>query len=533
MAQAQVALERTMLSIQATPDIAGIRTAEFRGQEHTVIPAVALVEGVLWPVNSPAPELALAEEFGRFPGGWDGRPVVYGHPFVDGKAVSASSPDILETNAFGQLFNTVLEGKKLKTEIWINNSLVESLSEEGQKVVEDLKNGEGMVEVSTGMFIMSEKVQGEFNGEVYESIWRNIVPDHFAVLAPGTPGACSIADGCGAPRTNEMQPVMRAAQLNGNCNCDVPVVTEEEEEPREQKGLFKRLLELGGGILNFREQSPTDLSEHLSDTDLRAALIAGLAEAEPNEFVFILAIFANNKDAGRVIFEKGFSGELFSRDFKVSSAGAVTLKGDSTRVRPITQFLPVEVITDNESHSTDQENAMNKEELVNGLIANAATQYVEDDREWLSALEEDQLAKMAPAEASQTPEEIAAAEATAEATAAAEAAESADTPVVSTEDYIAAAPAEIQAVLNSSVQLHQARKKALVDGLVANARCQFSKESLESKPIDELENISALAGDISYAGGAPTLTANREDDSAIPAAPLVFELNPQRNADAA
>ena len=120
---------RTMLSVQATPDVANIRTAEFRGDEHTVIPVVALVEGVLWAANAPRPELALAKEFGKFPEGWDGSPVVFDHPKdSDGNPVPANSPDILEANAFGQMFNTVLDGNKLKSEIWINKDLVEKVT---------------------------------------------------------------------------------------------------------------------------------------------------------------------------------------------------------------------------------------------------------------------------------------------------------------------------------------------------------------------------------------------------------------------
>ena len=528
MPKGQAPMQRTMLSIQATPDIAGIRTAEFRGQEHTVIPAVALVEGVLWPVNAEAPELALAEEFGRFPDGWNGRPVVFDHPRnAEDIPISASAPEVLETNAFGQLFNTVLEGNKLKTEIWINNALIDDLSEEGQETIESLKNGEGIVEISTGMFIMSERISGEFDGEEYESIWRNIVPDHLAVLPKGKVGACSVKDGCGAPRTNEMKPVMRAAQLNANCDCQTVVVTTDGTGGEEaQEGVFKRLLELAGGLLNFRGQAdPVTNSQHLSDADLRSALTAGLGEAEPNEFTWILAIFANNSDAGQVIYEKGFGGELFSRDFKVSKAGAVTLKGDGTRVRPVTQFLPVEVITDNESHSTIEENAMNKEELVNGLITNEATQYVEDDREWLSSLEESVLARMSPVvpDDTQTPEEIAAEQAVIDA-----AAESNNTPIT-TEDYIASAPPEIQDVLNQGVQMHEARKKALVTGLVANERCKFTQTDLESKPLAELENLATLAFDVTYAGAAPLLTA-AEDSDAIPEAPKLFDLNKTANA---
>ena len=88
--------ELNMLVIQASPDVNAIRTAEHFGESHTVIPCIALVEGVLWPANAPAPELALAEEFGRFVDGWNSKPVVFNHPMVNGVAVSASDPDIIE-----------------------------------------------------------------------------------------------------------------------------------------------------------------------------------------------------------------------------------------------------------------------------------------------------------------------------------------------------------------------------------------------------------------------------------------------------
>ena len=172
----------------------------------------------------------------------------------------------------------------------------------------------------------------------------------------------------------------------------------------------------------------------------------------------------------------------------------------------------------------------NKEELVQGLIANEATQYVEDDNEWLSSLDEDQLSKMSPVVAEevtpeQTPEEIAAAEA------AANPEEEEVVAPITTEAYIAAAPPEVQEALNDGVQLHQARKKALIDGLVANARCTFTPEALAAKPISELESIAALAGDISYAGQAPILTVAADDADIVPAPPQLFDLS--RNADAA
>src|SRR5262245_413939 len=95
-----------------------------------------------------------------------------------------------------------------------------------------MKNGE-IMEVSTGLFIDLEEVDGFYNNERFSGIWRNIVPDHLAVLSPGTIGACSVADGCGAPRTNlKGDPMTRANELTtvpsggpkcntGNGNCQM------------------------------------------------------------------------------------------------------------------------------------------------------------------------------------------------------------------------------------------------------------------------------------------------------------------------
>jgi hypothetical protein len=511
--------KRTLLSVQATPDSSKIRTASLFSQDYTVIPCVALVEGVLWPGNATAPELALAEEFGRFPEGWNGRPVVYDHPRVEGIPVSASSPSVLEDNAFGQMFNTILDGTKLKTEIWINEARVAKLSPEAQAVVEDLKTNGSMVEVSTGLFMMAENVEGVFDGQEYSAIWRNVVPDHLAILPAGVRGACSVADGCGAPRANDMKPVMRASQLNANCGCGVPNTNDSERQ-----GIFKRLLDLAGGFLSFKSNS-----DHLSDRDLRTALNAALGTTEPDQFFFILAVYANNEDGGKFVYEMGFDGTLFERSFSVADGGAITLDSTVVPVRPVTTFVPVNVVTGN---SNNQENVMTKQELVNALVANDATQYTEEDREWLTSLDEAKLNRMAPKVNAEVPAPAEPLAETPPAVAVAPVA-NAGAPTtgkpVTTEEYIAAAPAELRQVLNSGLAMHRQRKDAIVGALMANSRNKFNKVQLESKDIGELECLVALsATDVSYVGAGANLAANSGDDEAIPAAPSIFA--PRANA---
>ena len=76
-----------------------LRTNTLYGKDQLIVPVVALVEGVLQAMNAATPELALAEEFGKFPAGWNGRPVVMNHPIIDKNPVSANSPSVLETFA--------------------------------------------------------------------------------------------------------------------------------------------------------------------------------------------------------------------------------------------------------------------------------------------------------------------------------------------------------------------------------------------------------------------------------------------------
>jgi hypothetical protein len=453
---------RQMLSIQAVPDINNIRTAELFDQEHTVIPCVALCEGVLWPANAPAPELALAEEFGRFPDGWNGRPVVYDHPKdADGLAISASSPEVLEVNAFGQIFGTTLEDKKLKLEIWINRSRVASMPEEAREVIAELESGEGMVEVSTGLYTMSEMVEGTYNGQKYSAVWRNIVPDHLAVLPKGIKGACSVKDGCGAPRTNEgqMEPVMKAEQLHISTSSNTIIQTDESCE---------------------------------------------CEDVTPEEKSFLKSILA----------------------------GVRSLASSGSDDEPETPIVPADPVED--EPTTNQEIAMN--EVVNELIANERTQFTEDDREWLSSLDEDTLTKLAPVDNSEAEEAVSVEESTemvTEDTAEVEEAPAVNNqaPAVTTEEYIASAPAEIREHLEAGLKLHRARRNALIDGLKANARCKFTEDQLRAKSIDELEVLIELAAvDVDYSGNGPTANADASrDDDTPPEPPKIFT----RNADAA
>lgn len=164
------------------------------GREYAVAPVVALVAGV---VNG---ELAPVEEIGRFVEAWNGRPVAVGHPQRNGVYVSANSPQGIE-EALGWFFGAQMDGDKLKGELWLDAAKAQVLGGAALDVFTQLEAGE-QVEVSTAYFNDLEESIGVFNGKSYRGVQRSLRPDHVALL-PNEVGACSWADGCGAPRVNQ------------------------------------------------------------------------------------------------------------------------------------------------------------------------------------------------------------------------------------------------------------------------------------------------------------------------------------------
>lgn len=159
------------------------------GREYLVAPVVALVPGVL---NG---ELVPADEIARYIEAWNDVPVPVQHPERRGKPVSARTLDVLENEVIGRFQNVRWDGR-LVGELWLDIAKAEQLGE--ADLLAALEAGEP-VEVSTAYFRDMELAEGALDGVPYESVSRNIRPDHLALL-PGGVGACSWADGCGAPR---------------------------------------------------------------------------------------------------------------------------------------------------------------------------------------------------------------------------------------------------------------------------------------------------------------------------------------------
>jgi 2'-5' RNA ligase len=194
------------------------------GIEYLVAPAVLLREDVL---ND---EMVLADEIAAHFKAWNGRPVVVAHPEANGVKVSANDPAILAQQQVGKLFAAAFDGGKLRGELWIEVAKTKTVPG-GLETLRRLRSSTP-TEISTAYFRDKEMTAGTWGGKDYESIARNLRPDHVAVLLD-TKGACNWEDGCGVPRVNEEDAVWGMIALTLPPNVVNEVAVEGGESPED------------------------------------------------------------------------------------------------------------------------------------------------------------------------------------------------------------------------------------------------------------------------------------------------------------
>lgn len=489
-------------------------TKTLLGKEYLVVPVVAMIEGVRFGANQKSGELGLANEFGKFTAGWNTSPVVLGHPKVDDEFVSAGDPEVLMDYHLGSVFNTQLDDDKLKMEAWLDLEAKDK-GDEFEDVFTRIENNE-TIEVSVGFFTEVESTKGTFKGQKYTGIWRNIVPDHLAFLKSGEIGACSVEDGCGTPRTNQkkgnimplanakraVSDLMTKKKKKGSynegaecpcggtptdCTCAHEVVlttqavADDAPERAERSALRAHIIE------SLRTQ---EIPSDLLSSDIIRALRDMLAET--HEWSYVLGFTTEY-----VVYEvwKSTGYQSYRQDFSINSDGEVTFTSEPREVRLISKIVTVGDSSGdvNVNSNPNKETTMPKEETA------PKAQQTEETTS-------------APTEAPKTEP---AAEQPHEPTAQAK-------KVLTAQEYINEAPAEIREVLQSSLALQTKRKNDLIANLKSTGRCQFADEYLVAQSLETLENLAKLSNVPSYEGAAvPTRT--QVSESGAVDAPKVFE----------
>jgi hypothetical protein len=373
------------------------------------------------------------------------------------------------------MLNTKYEKGRLKSEAWIERSRADKVD---QRILEAVKCNE-MMELSTGVFVDEDKTPGKWLKEDYNAVARNYRPDHLALL-PDKIGACSIADGAGFLRNEDV---------------------------------------------SLNESSFSNISTALGDAiRKRFKVSSGLAEP--------MGPWVQDVYSNFVIFTK--DGKLWRLGYTTDDTGGVELdKGEPKEVKRVTEYRSVSgdfVANQNQEKEKAMTEEERKKKLVDALVGNAG--WVEEDRPVLMALPEKSLEKIKSAPTptpAPTPAPAAAAPAPAPAAtpAAVPAANTAPAPaaptVVTAEQYIQAAPKEVRDVLTNSIGIYNEEKQRLVDIIVANKNNSFTKEDLQNRPLGELKNLARLAAGTetaqrppaNYSGQGPVPTGNAAEEEVL------------------
>ena len=477
-----------------------IRTAKFREKDHVVVPVVALVEGVLHAVNSPAPELVLIDEVARSYKGWNGRPIVAGHPTVNGVQVSANDPEIMERWAFGHTFNAAVEGKKLTVEAWLELETAQRVGDSALEIIERLRANE-IIEVSVGAFIASEKKKGVHDGKPYHGIWREVISDHLAFLPKGEIGACSVEAGCGTPRAATVYLVTNSGLVEQE-----PRVT----DPVPYRSLKERLFD------KFKFTSHKG-EEDMSDVDFRRAIDKALRGSVPGYLGIVSVFHADNQ----VVYEAmpGDKIETVRRSFKTNEDGTIKLKDDTETVEPVTRFEPVNASSHGgcscggNKHTEVGETHMHRNAArIKALIDNKRSPFTTEHQPILEACTDEQFkaledaakepeqpATPPPAQPPATPPADAPPATPPPATppatppTTASGTITAGAPAQTEEQYINAAPAGLRDSLREGLRIAKERRATILAALKATNRCDIPEAELAAMSTDGLERLLKLA----------------------------------------
>lgn len=469
------------------------------GVDYLVVPVVALVEGVLHAMNSPTPEMVYAEEFTKpsVVGGFNGRPLYYGHPIVAGEPVSGNDPKVWEELNIGKVFHTGVEKGKLVMEAWIDKVRAAKVAPD---LLERVAAGDD-IEISVGVYCESdEKETGEYDGKKFAGAWRDIVPDHLALLVSGDTGACSREMGCGVRAAQEA--AMKLPKKDRMANA------------------FARFLSMFRVEQAAEDMSDNDLKRKLYDALRKVRSDVNYVEAfvpvtNPERVVYSCWTPSTASDAGM-----GYQYVLLERSFTLDANGVVTLGEDEAEVEAVLSYEPVVKAAASTKaaegapcscHLTPKDTRsvidMNKEQIVK-FLETATDEQVKA----LSAVVE----TPAPAATTETPVETKV-ETKVETPVAEPAAASAKTPTF--EELLEKADQPTRDAINEGKRVGSEKRAASIKALKDTGRCELTDAELATKSQAELDQLVKLAGTapVSFVGAG----ASRPQEPAqeIPQAP--------------
>ncbi len=463
-----------------------IAVRKHQGEKHLVVPVVMMVEGVH--NGSHGPLYHPAEELGKFPESWNGIPVIVRHPQKDGVYVSANSPDIVDDQVIGRVYNTKFEDGKLKAEVWINEHKASLVYPE---ILSYLRKGQP-IDVSVGVFTDDEYISGEWNGEKYVGIAKNHRPDHLALL-PNERGACSWTDGCGIRLNKE-----------GNTPLEVYKLSYKGTESTEWSAPALQDFGVDGRWEDLPREERARIAAHFLIGDADAPTFQDLKfpvvnpkTGKLNERALRAVI------GGRGTQVKGVSDE----ERKRARRQAYRLLIDEFDVD--LEIPPMSALKEN------KKGGRKMEEKVKLLIQSG--KFDEKDAEWLGTLQEEHLDKLIDL----TKAEPAKIEVNKEAVL-----EELKEQFKDLNVYLDMAPVEIREQIGFGIKLLQEKKQEYIDYIKTNSASNvFSDDELKSMKICQLEKLAkAIPPKVDYtAMGAQQVNVAANKVKPLPPAGIKFD----------
>lgn len=371
-------MESNSYKVLNNQKITGYTVTETTHQEkkHLIVPVTMIVEGVL--SGSAGPLLHLAEDFGKFPEAWNGIPVVINHPAINGQNVSANSPEVIEAEKVGTVYNTKIENNKLIAEVWLEETKLSTVSPDTFSAI-GLKQS---IEVSVGVFTEYDPTPGTYDGRQYTAIARNHRPDHLALL-PGGVGACSIADGCGIRVNN--------SKKKGEINEMSDLTLDQLQQYNQLRYSIRGIVDNSSGGLKEKLE---ELRNLVSTMDTPGSEnVRGIYHYLEEAYDTYLVYEKYDKDGEK----------YFKHGYQIDAAGKASFVGEPIEVEKKTEYVSVMQTNTETFIRTKKPKSMERTNCtpcvkakVDALLANAASKFTEEDRDVLETLSESVLERMIP-----------------------------------------------------------------------------------------------------------------------------------------
>jgi arsenate reductase-like glutaredoxin family protein len=414
--------------------------------EYLIVPVVMMVEGVH--NGNRGPIYHKAETLAKYAEHFNDIPVTISHPINEqGLYVSVNTPGIMDSWGVGKVRNSRFEDGKLKADAWLDVMLLASISPEALQCIQESEE----MEVSIGTFSDEEVVEGVWNNEKYKSIALNYSPDHLALL-PGEIGACSIKDGCGL-RVNKQKGGKDVSELSSK---------------------VKELLKEGYSVLQFNMN--VDGFQEIIE---KAWNLLSSMETETKSF-YLIDVYDNHV-IYRMRNRLDDSVVMLRQSYTINEDGSLALSGEPQKVRRDVNY--VEVNKENVKPKNKEVKIMCEKcpEKVDELIANSATNFTKDDREWLDTLTEDKLDKLIPkrVRSVNTPEITVD-----------KAWEVINTNSKGVDDYLKNLPADVKVQVEKGLETYKEEHKKVVKFILDNtAKEIWEEEELNNMSMEVLKKI--------------------------------------------